>query len=283
MKIGFIGLGIMGSRMARNLIKAGFNISVYNRDKTKTESFFNDAVKVSDSVSSLVKESDIIITMVSTPDAIKSIANEGLVDSLDKDKLWIDCTTVDPDTTMELANLTEPSGAAFMDAPVAGYLKTAENGEIVFLVGGSEDNFKKSLPLLDVMGKKSIHAGPIGKGSAMKLVVNMMLGAGMAAFSEALRFGKSMGFDSETIFSTMTPLPVTPPMIGMKEGRVLSGDYSPEFPLQWMSKDLMLALKMASKSGVELPILKSVDSVFKSAKDDGLGEEDFSAILKKSI
>lgn len=283
MKIGFIGLGIMGSRMARNLVKAGFDISVYNRDKSKTENFKKDGVKIFDSVSSIVEDCQIIITMVSTPDAIKAIANDGLISSLDSDKLWIDCTTVDPDTTLELAKLTKPSGAGFMDAPVAGSLKPAENGELVFLVGGSEENFEKSLPLLDVMGKKSIHAGPIGKGSAMKLVVNMMLGAGMAAFSEVLNFGKAMGFDSETIFSTLSPLPVTPPMIGMKEARVLGGDYSPEFPLQWMSKDLMLALQMASKSGVELPILKTVDSAFRSAKDDGLGEDDFSAILKKFI
>ncbi len=281
MKIGFIGLGIMGSRMAANLVNAGLDVTVFNRSRGKSEELEKIGASIGETIASAAGGKNIVITMLSTPDAAGEVARGGLVDNLDKDCLWIDCTTVDPVTTLELAGLVEAGGASFMDAPVAGSLKPAENGELVFLAGGSKENFKKAEVVFEIMGKKAVHAGDIGQGSAMKLVVNSMLGAGLAAFKECLVLGKSFGFDRETIFSVLDPLPVTPPMIAMKKSRVLAGDYSPEFPLQWMFKDLILALKMAEKNGIEVPLIKKTEEAFKEAMDKGLGGEDVSAVLKQ--
>jgi len=279
-KIGFIGLGIMGSRMVANLVKSGLDVTVYNRNSEKTKPLVDIGAKASESIEGLTKASDVVITMVSTPEAVKSIAGGGLIDNLDSSKLWIDSTTVDPDFSVEMSKMAKEKGASFMDAPVAGSLVPAEKGELVFLVGGEEGDLKKCGPLFDVMGKKTVYCGDVGKGSAMKLVVNSMLGAGMVAFNECIAMGKALGFDRDTVFEVLTPLPVTPPLIAMKEARVKEGNYSAEFPLRWMHKDLVLSLNMAKKAGLELPLFSETEKAYKEAMDEGLGEEDISAIWK---
>ena len=280
MKIGFIGLGIMGSRMAANLAKAGYTLFVYNRTNSKAESLAFDNVITKNSPGLVAGESDVVITMLSTPEAIQEVAlaEEGLVSGMSKGKVWMDCSTVNPSFSKQMAELSESVGFNFLDAPVAGSLVPAEKGELVFLVGGKKGVVKYCDPLFKIMGKKYIHVGENGMGSALKLVNNLIMGISMYGFVEGLLLGESLGINKEKIFDILDGSPIAPSMIQMKREKIESNDYSPEFPLQWLQKDLHLAAETAYENNLPLPATNTIKEIFALAKKAGMGEKDFTAI-----
>ncbi|HPE56431.1 MAG TPA: NAD(P)-dependent oxidoreductase [Bacteroidales bacterium] len=282
MRIGFIGLGIMGSRMAKNLIKAGYPLNVYNRTKLKAEKLEGAHLHIMESPAQVAAESDVIITMLSTPEVVQEVAlgEDGLVNGMSKGKVWIDCSTVNPSFSVQMAELAEQLGFNFLDAPVAGSLAPAENGELVFLVGGKKTIVKYVMPLFKVMGKKTIHVGDAGQGSALKLVNNLVMGLSFYAFTEGLVLGESLGIDKNQIFDLMEGSPVAAQMIMLKKNKLLNAEFSPEFPLQWLQKDLHLAAQTAYEQGATLPGTNNVKEIFALAKQAGLAEKDFSAIYQ---
>ncbi len=280
MKIGFIGLGIMGSRMAENIARAGYTMFVYNRTSSKTGALAFDNVFVKNSPSLVAAESDIVFTMLSTPDAVQEVAlaEEGLIAGMSKGKVWVDCSTVNPSFSRQMAELCDSFGFNFLDAPVAGSLVPAQKGELVFLVGGKNGVVKYCDPLFKIMGEKTIHVGENGMGSALKIVNNQIMGISMYGFVEGLLLGESLGIDKTKIFEILKDSPIAAPMIQMKKEKIENSDYSPEFPLQWLQKDLHLATETAYENNVPLPATNTIKEIFALAKKAGLGEKDFTAI-----
>ena len=199
---------------------------------------------------------------------------------MEKHSLWVDCSTVNPSFSKEMAAKAKEKGVRFLDAPVAGTKQPAENGELIFFVGGYKKDFEEVKPLLEKMGKKILHLGECGKGTSMKMIVNLMLGIAMASFSEAMVLGESLGFDKETIFGTLLGGPVTAPYLSAKKNKFSEDKYEPDFPLQWMHKDLMLVSETAAETGATLPTANAVKEIFAMAEQKGFGEMDFSALYK---
>jgi 3-hydroxyisobutyrate dehydrogenase-like beta-hydroxyacid dehydrogenase len=282
MKIGFIGTGIMGSRMAHNLIKNDYKLIVYNRTKDKADSLLKAGAGWSENPAGVGSEAEIIFTMLSNPEAVRKVVlgENGLLKSMKKDALWIDCSTVNPAFSREMADKAKESGIRFLDAPVAGTKQPAEKGELIFFVGGEKKDFEEARPLMEKMGKKIIHLGECGKGTSMKMVVNLMLGVAMASFSEALVLGQALGFDKETLLNTLLGGPVTAPYLTAKKEKFNSDEYETDFPLQLMWKDLNLVSETADDLKVELTAANAVKEIFSQAVQEGFGELDFSALYK---
>jgi len=280
MKIGFIGFGIMGSRMAANLADAGYKLFVYNRTMEKAKHLLSDTVEFLQNPALVATESNVVITMLSTPEVVQEIAlgEEGLISGMSKGNVWIDCSTMNPSFSKQMADITEQMGFNFLDAPVAGSLVPAEKGELVFLVGGKQTIVKYCAPLFKVMGKKHIHVGESGQGSALKLVNNLVMAISMFGATEGLLLGESLGIKKEDIFDLLDGSPVAAPMFGIKKGKILTNDYSPEFPLQWLQKDLQLASQTGYEQNVPLPATNTIKEIFALAKKAGMAEMDFTAI-----
>jgi len=185
MKIGFIGLGIMGSRMALNLQKAGYELCVYNRTSSKADELVKGDALLLNSPKEVVLSSDIIITMMENPQAVEAVAygEKGLLSIEGNNKLWIDSSTVNPSFVERMVNSAHECGFRFLDAPVAGSKAPAASGDLVFLVGGEDSDIDEAQPLLDIMGKKTIRAGAHAKGASLKIVINLMMAQAMVAFS----------------------------------------------------------------------------------------------------
>ncbi len=281
-KIGCIGLGIMGSRMAANLQKQGYELVVYNRTKEKAKSLIDNGAIWAATPKEVGATTDIVITMLSTPEVVKEIASgdNGLLNGMLKNSLWINCSTVNPSFTKEMAALATKNRVRYLDAPVAGTKGPAENGELLFLVGGNEDDIEAATPLFEIMGKKTLNLGEVGKGAAMKMLINQLLGQSMVAFAEALVMGEAMGLEKETLFNVLLHTPVVAPVMSAVRSKLENADYEPNFPLQWIQKDLHLSSISAYEIGVATPNLNATKEIFTQAKQHGFGEQDFTAVYE---
>ncbi len=282
MKVGFIGLGIMGHSMAMNLIKNGYELTVYNRTKSKADALIKTGAKWADSPANAAKDVDIFFTMLGDPVAVRETAlgENGFLSSLKKNSLWVDCTTVNPSFSKEMNTKAKEKGIRFMDAPVTGTRTPAEKGELSFYVGGEEEDLKEVEPLLKVMGKAINYMGKAGMGSSIKIIFNLMLGVNMAAFSEAFILGQKMGIAKEKILDSMIGGISTPPFISYKRNKLETNTYETDFPLRWMLKDLQLDLKTAEEFKINLAVTNSASKVYSEAVNKGLGDLDFSAVYK---
>lgn len=279
--IGFIGLGIMGNHMAENLIDEGYQLIVHNRTKAKATNLLDKGAIWSDSPQKLAKQADIIFTMLTNEEVVKETAfgEKGFLRQAEV-KLWVDCSTVGPEASQNFAKLAKAHGANFLDAPVSGSKIPAQKGELIFLVGGESKDLEKVRPLLEIMGKDIQHHGAHGNGSAMKLVINLMLAQSMAAFSEALAFGQKMGLDEQTVMETLLASPTTAPILQGKKEKLLKRDFTEQFPLEHMHKDLYLVSEAAYKYEASLPIANVTKELYSLAKQAGSAREDMSAIYK---
>ena len=281
MKIGFIGLGIMGSRMAANLMKKGHELVLFNRTKQKAEPLIRAGAVWASTPADVAKQVTVLFTMLAKPDAVAEAAvlgNNGFLNHLAEKALWIDCSTVNPSFSRLMAGEAKARKVRFIDAPAGGSKGPAEKGQLLFFVGGEKADVDEALPLLEAMGKAVFHVGGHGMGSAMKMVNNLILAQAMVAFSEAMILGLSLGISKDMLFSTILSSPVTAPFLAMKKDKIESGTFDVEFPLQWMYKDLQLASDTAYEAGVAMPASNVVKELFALAVRSGLGEKDFSAI-----
>ncbi len=283
MKIGFIGLGIMGSRMAANLQKKGHELVVYNRTKQKAETLVANGALWAPTPLDVAKQVTIIFTMLAKPDAVAETAllgKYGFLNHLVDKSLWIDCSTVNPSFSRLLASEAKQRRVRFIDAPVGGSKGPAEQGQLLFFVGGESGDVEEARPLLDAMGKAVYHIGGHGMGSSMKMVNNLILAQAMLAFSEAAVFGETLGISKDMLFDTILGSPVAAPFLAFKRGKIETGTFDAEFPLQWMHKDLQLAADTAYEAGVAIPAANVVKEIYALAVRNGLGEQDFSAVYK---
>ena len=283
MKIGFIGLGIMGSRMAANLQKKGYQLVVYNRTRQKADPLITNGAIWAPTPAEVAKQVTIIFTMLAKPDAVAETAllgKNGFLNHLASNSLWIDCSTVNPSFSRLMADEAKQRKIRFIDAPVGGSKGPAEQGQLLFFVGGEKRDVDEAKPLLDAIGKTVYHVGGHGMGTSLKMVNNLILAQAMVAFSEALVLGESLGISKQTLFNTLLSSPVVAPFLAFKRQKIDEGKFDAEFPLQWMHKDMQLAADAAYEIGVAMPAANVTKEIYALAMRNGLGEQDFSVVYK---
>lgn len=272
----------MGSRMAANLQKAGHELVVFNRTADKAAPLVEQGAVLAASPEEVGQQCRLVFTMLSTPAAVEETAagSHGFLKELPGNSLWVDCSTVNPSFSLKMARATLKMGHRFLDAPVSGSLLPAQNGQLVFLVGGDQKDIDEIRPILESMGKTILHIGGHGQGTSMKMVNNMLFGQMMVAFSEAMHLGMSLGITEEVLTQTLLNGPGGAHFLKAKENKLLTRNFSPEFPLEWMHKDLHLAGVTAYEQEIALPFLHAAKEVFAQAKQAGLAQEDFSAVYQ---
>ena len=282
MKIAFIGLGIMGSRMASHLAKNNLNLTVYNRTQLDFETFGNPNVTVADSLQNAVLDADIVFSMLSTPQVVEEVffGNNGVLKSMKENAIWADCTTVNPSFSIRAFHEATKNKIRFIDAPVSGSKPQANNAELIFLVGGANESIKEEVgPILNMMGNKVLYIGDIGKGASFKMLVNMMLAQSMVVFSEAILFGEKMGISKDFLLDVVPNLIVSAPFTKFKAEAIRNDDYDVQFPLEWMHKDLHLATLTAYEQNQPLFMANLAKELYAKANKEGMGRLDMSAIF----
>ncbi len=282
MNIGFIGLGIMGSRMAAHLVKQGYSLTIHNRTPEKAASLIEQGATWADTPAAVAAEADVLITMLAHPEAIEQAAfgEEGFLDALRPDALWADSSTVNPSFTRRMAEAANDRAVRFLDAPVGGSKSQAENAQLVFIVGGEAQDLDTIRPLFEVMGSRIVHAGGAGMGTSLKIVLNLLLATSMAAFSEGLVLGEALGLPKTMLLNVLPGSPVVAPFVSLKKEKLEQGVFEPEFPLQWMQKDVQMAALAAYEVGAALPVGNATKELYRLATRQGLGNADFSAIYQ---
>lgn len=281
-KVGFIGLGIMGEPMCRNVLAGGHDVVVYNRTRAKMDPLVAAGAKAASSLAELVRRSEVVITMVSDPAAVRDVvtAKGGLLSALSPGMTYIDMTTVSPETSREIATLVRGTGASFLEAPVLGSKKPATEGTLVILTGGNEELSRQMEPLLRTMGSRVVHMGETGMAAHMKLLINQMLGALLCVFSEAALTGMAAGLPAGKILEVIEHSVVACPAIRAK-GPDMLGErvFTPNFPLKHALKDVRLAVEAGKEAGLPTPVTKAACDLFAAALAKGYGDRDISAVL----
>lgn len=282
MKIGFIGLGIMGSRMAANLQKNDYELVVHNRTPDKAKSLLDNGATWADSPAEVAQQVDILITMLSEPSAVSAVAlgADGFLDHLPADHLWVDCSTVNPIFSRQMATEASSRQIRFVDAPVAGSKGAAADAQLLFVVGGDAADVEACKPLFDGMGRATIHVGGHGMGTSLKMVLNHMLATSMAAFAEGMILGEALGIEQSRLLEILLGGPVVAPFTARKRPMIESDNYEAEFPLRLMQKDLHMAAVAAYEYGAAMPLSNAAKETYRLAMQSGLADEDFAAIYR---
>lgn len=282
MKIAFIGLGIMGSRMAANLAKNKVDLSVYNRTVKKIEALNLKNVKIADSALSAVKDADIVFSMLSTPQVIESLffGKEGLLQGMKKNAIWADCSTVNPSFSLREEKEAKLNNIRFLDTPVSGSKMAAQNAELVFIVGGDADTLKEVAPYMDMMSNNTLRIGETSKGASYKMLINMMIAQTIVILSEAVLLGEKMGISKKFLLDTIPNSVVGSPLLKMKAQSIKNDDYEPYFPLELMLKDMNLADITATENEQTLYLANQAKELYAEASKSGMGRMDSAAIYK---
>lgn len=282
--IAVLGLGIMGSGMARRLLGAQFPVTVYNRNHEKVQPFVNEGATAAATPSEAASRSQIILSMVSNDDASRQVwlGDDGALAGAGPNSLLIECSTLTAAWIHELASLAAKRGCSFLDAPVTGTKPHAASGELVFLVGGSAEAVAAAQPVFAVLGRETIPLGPTGSGALMKLTNNFLCGVQAASLAEAIGFIEASGLDRTKALSILTSGAPGSGIVRRVADRVQANEFTPNFALRWMAKDLSYALQEASSRKVPLQTVSAAAGIFQRAIDEGHGDEDFSAVGKIS-
>ena len=280
MHIAFIGLGIMGSRMAQNLLSAGHQLSVYNRSPEPARLLAEAGATPASSVTEAVGNADVVFSMLSTPEVVRELflSETGALAAMKPNAIWADCSTVNPSFSRECARAARDRNVRFLDTPVAGTKPHAEQAELVFFVGGAKEPLTTIQPLLDKMGRKTMHIGEVGQDTSFKMLVNILLAQSMLIFSEAVVLGEKLGIDRSFLLDTLPNLVVSAPFTKAKADLIRKDDYEVQFPLEWMQKDLHLAAVTAYEHQQPLYLANLAKEVYAEANRAGLGRLDFAAI-----
>ncbi|MCO5548193.1 hypothetical protein L7F22_001651 [Adiantum nelumboides] len=230
----------------------------------------------------IASQCNITFAMLADPAAALEVASgeHGVIHGLGPGKGYVDVSTVDGGTSKTINGLVKATGASFLEAPVSGSKKPAENGTLIFLTAGDKELYDQSGPMLDVMGKSRFYLGEVGNGAAMKLIVNMVMGSMMASFSEGLVLGDKIGLDPSTIIEVISQGAISSPMFTMKGPSMVNNKFTPAFPLKHQQKDLRLALQLAESVSQAIPVAASANEMYKVAKSKGFGDQDFSAVIE---
>ncbi|TDO23997.1 NAD(P)-dependent oxidoreductase [Pedobacter duraquae] len=273
--IGFIGLGNMGVPMATNLVNAGFSVQVYNRNAQKAKDFQQTVdIQVADTVASLVSTSDVIITMLSNDAAVQEVYGNLFAAGAGKASIYIDMSTVSPETTRQLAATAAEKGISYLDAPVSGSVKPATERQLIIMVGGDAAAFDQVQPVFAALGKSSTLLGASGAGNIAKLAINLFLGITIQGLSEAVVFAAKNGISAEDLLPLINNGPIGSGITKLKTSNIVNEDYTPAFALKLLKKDIGLAEAM----GMDTPTGKALSATLIDAVEKGLGDDDMVAI-----
>jgi len=278
--IGVIGLGIMGSSFALNLLSRGYNVHVYNRTKEKAQPLVKKGATFHSTPRDLASVADVIMTSLTDEAAIDSVAygEDGFLNGAKKGASWIDLSTIDPSASLKHSEAAKQAGLYRLDTPVVGSKELASKGELIIHVGGNYEVFEKYESFLKELGKSIIYLGSDGNGHKMKLAINLHLGLLAESFSEALAFSQKLGFDTKTFVETINKTPIGNYISQGKGPKIVEGNFEPAFSLNNLFKDLKLINTQIAKTGAILPMTKVAMEEYSRAVQNGDGQKDFSVI-----
>ena len=280
-RVGFIGLGIMGSRMAANLARAGFELTVWNRTPATAQAWAAEhGASVAASPQALASNSDVVITMIVDGPQVEAVllGEEGAGHGAGL--LCIDMSTIGPAAARGIGARLAERGVSFMDAPVTGSSPKAEDGTLTIMAGGEQRDFERARPLFDAMGELVVHVGPVGHGQLVKVINNAVAAANTAVVAEALLAGARAGADLDALVQVMRAGSGASAMLDLKHGPMRARDYTTLFKLEHMLKDLRLCLEEARAAGVRTEMIEATEAILADANQRALGDRDFAALLE---
>jgi 3-hydroxyisobutyrate dehydrogenase-like beta-hydroxyacid dehydrogenase len=278
--VGFIGLGIMGSRQAANLAKAGYELTVYNRTRERADEWSaKHGGTVVDSPRAVAERSDVVITMVVDGPQVEAMLDDALPGARPH-TLFIDMSTIAPGTARAQAERLRAQGHAFVDAPVTGSSPKAEAGTLTIMVGGEQADVDRARPLFEVMGEKIVHCGEAGQGQAVKVISNAIAAVNCATLAQGLVLARQGGVDVEALLEVMDGGAADSTMRSLKGKPMLAHDFTPLFKLAHMLKDVQLCLAEARASGGAFPFAGLAGELYGAGMGRGLGDQDFAAVLE---
>jgi 3-hydroxyisobutyrate dehydrogenase len=280
--IGFVGLGVMGSRMAQRLLAAGHTVTGYNRTKSKTQWLLDAGMKLADTPRAAAEASEITFTMVTNTEALYAVTggSNGILAGLSAGKIYIDMSTVSPAASREVARQVETKGAQMLDAPVSGSVSTLEEGKLSFMVGGRRETFERAQPILQAIGPKVTYVGGNGLAVSMKIATNLSLAVQMLAFSEGVLLAEKSGIDRQTAVEVLLNSVIASPMVKYRGPFVLDMPDEAWFDVNMMQKDLLLALEMGRQLDVPLPTTSITNEMLTAARGMGLADKDFAVLFE---
>ena len=280
--IGFIGLGVMGSRIVKRLLDAGHSVTGYNRTKSKAQWLLDAGMKWGDSPQAVAKAVDVVFTMVSNTPALQAVTggSDGLLAGIRQGAIFVDMSTVSPEVIRSLAAQVASKGAQMLDAPVSGSVTTLEEGKLSIMVGGDPVSFERVQPILRDIGPKVTRVGGNGLAVSMKIATNLNLAVQMLAFSEAVLLAEKSGIARETAVEVLLNSVIASPMVKYRGPLVLDMPDEAWFDMNMMQKDLFLALEMGKQFQVPLPTTAVTNQMLTAARGMGLAEKDFAAVFE---
>ena len=282
-RVGWIGLGIMGSRQAANLRRAGYELTVYNRTRETADAWAQEhGATVADTPAEVARRSDIVFTMVVDGAQVEHVllGEHGVVEGAQEGLLCVDMSTIGPSETRHLGERLDERGIRFLDAPVTGSSPRAADGTLTIMVGGEPADFERAKPLFEVMGTLIVHAGPRAHGEMVKLINNAVAAANANALGQALLVGAATGVDLDAVVQVMGAGAGGSAMLDLKAGPMREHDYTTLFKLEHMLKDVRLCLEEGQAAGVPFPAAAEAREVLSAGMGRGLGDADFAAIIE---
>jgi 3-hydroxyisobutyrate dehydrogenase-like beta-hydroxyacid dehydrogenase len=281
-KLGFIGLGNMGSRIAQRLIDNGYQVFVYDRNIAKADAIAARGGVVAKNILELAGSADVILSCLTNDEAVQSVfaGPAGMFAEARPGTIVLEMSTISPESSRELHRLGAKRGIEVLDVAISGSTPAAEQGILTLLAGGNQDVFLAAEPIFQAIARQHFLLGGPGSGTAMKLVVNTLLGIGMQAIAEAVVLGETVGLNRERLLEVLSKTAVIAPAHVGKLARVAINDYSPQFPLRLMNKDFQLILSAAAEAHLSMPVTEAALRVNSEELADH-DEEDFSAVLRR--
>ena len=282
MKIGFIGLGIMGIPMARNILKKGYELTVYNRSADKALPLKDAGALIAETPKEVGARCDVVILMLTGPPAIDAVlyGEHGLLAGLAPGKAIINMSTVTPAYAEKIGVELAARSLIYLDVPVSGSKVPAEEATLVLLAGGPHDAVVKFEPLLLAMGKKVVFCGEVGNGSKMKMVINLLLATMMEGLAEAVTLGNKTGLSTEAVLETVLAGPLGCGLFNLKADMLKKQEYPTQFPFKHMKKDLGFILETAAANSAPAPVCRQIDALYEQGMAKGFGDLDFAAVKK---
>lgn len=288
-QISFIGLGHMGNPMAKNLLKAGYKVKVFDVVPAAIDALVKEGAVAANSIADAAKDADVIFTMLQSGEQVKTICvgDKGLFQHAKKHALYIDSSSIDITTTRELHDLAEKSGIKMLDAPVSGGVVGAEAATLAFMVGGHDKNFEIAKPILEKLGKKIVHAGIAGTGQAAKICNNLLLGISMIGVCEAFSLAEKLGLEAKKFFEISSnasgqcwSMTSYCPVPGLVPAAPSNKDYQPGFAAKMMLKDLRLGENAAQSVSANIPLGEMAEKLYAKFVEAGHADIDFSGIIQ---
>jgi 3-hydroxyisobutyrate dehydrogenase-like beta-hydroxyacid dehydrogenase len=280
--LGFVGLGVMGSGVARRLLAAGHDVHGWNRTREKAESLVREGLVLEDSPRDVARAADIVFSMVTNVSALRAVAEgpDGIIAGLGPGKVWVDMTTASPAVSRELAERVRETGAEMVDAPVSGSVSTLEEGKLSIMVGGDEQTFRRIEPFLLDIGPKATRVGENGQALLLKIAINLSLHVQMVAFSEGLLLAEKDGIDREVALDVMLGSVIASPMLKYRAPFILEMPEEAWFDVNMMQKDMLLALEAGRQLDVPMPTTAIANELLTAARGMGLEHNDFAVVYE---